>query len=371
MAAANLIHKISNMKVTTDKILFTDPNVIDILRLQVPIYFEFITRVAYYAKLTKEACNAGYCSDNSMIAWFAVTEVNSKAFCTDYLGPEPAIFYMPSNMLCREITIVDVLLHIIQPKSPEGELLQAAGYTETDILQIYADFLQHCYPSEFMTSHSFKTYMTKWEIDICTSELSGIFKSFAFNENRFINFNEFILGLAMIDKCLIKHENPGRASEFQTSYYFRYYAKRNQQYLSASELARLVNSFQADDVSKERIQRAFGSSEQPKVTRKVLHSVLGQLFDQKVKVVMPDIFHCNSSPLSMIREKLCYPPINLRQISHGSDHKNAIQAKLQRARELCPNCRRKQYTLSVHMVKMTMEGHVYEPVVSQCAALMG
>lgn len=353
-----LIQKILNVK-AHDKLMFSDPSVIDVLRIQVPTYFEFITRVSYYTQLTTEACRANFCSDNSMIAWFPMSDVLSKIFVSDYLGPEPALFYAPNNMVCREITIIDVLLYSIQgTKTAEGELLYASGYKEADIVKLYSDYIQHTYPSEFMTLHSFKTFLSKWELSVSSNYLPYVFKSFSLHGLHYINFSEFVLGLAMIDRMKDKQESVQKLNQFRSDYVFRYYAKRNAKFLVEPEIQRLLADYKQEDTSK-----LHKKMESEKMTRGALYSILCQVSTSHGKITMPNIFQSSNSPLSLIRSKQCYPTIHLKQIL-PSDQKNAIQAKMQRARELCPNCRSKQYTLSVHMVKMSCEGHIYEPVVS-------
>lgn len=206
-ATVGIIHKVLQVKTggAGDSGIFNEPSLIDIVRIQVPTYFEFITRVTYQVRLTNEACHAQYCTDTKMVAWFPLVDLNAKIGSTDYLGPEPALLTTSSmGIACREVTILDVLLYCLPAaaKSPEGELLHSAGYKEADVLKLYAEFLQHCYPSEFMTAHSLKTFLAKWDFTT-GSDATTLTRIFAFNENKYLNFLEFLLGLAAIDCSLL------------------------------------------------------------------------------------------------------------------------------------------------------------------------
>src|SRR5699024_7157050 len=121
-AAIRIVQKVLNIgqphhhqNIVGEKPIFNEPKIIDIMRVQVPVYFEFITRVAYHVSLSNEACRARYCDDNQTIGWFSLHDLAARMLSADYLGPEPAIFGLsPSSFsseaavpVCREITILD------------------------------------------------------------------------------------------------------------------------------------------------------------------------------------------------------------------------------------------------------------------------
>ena len=184
--------------------LWTDPVPIDILRLQLPIYYEFLTRVTYRVKLTDAACKAKMCQDQTAMAWYTLAQFGTKVYKSgEFAGPEPMLcntFIDAGPAHAREITILDVLLYQIsgdKKLSAQGEILRNCGITDQDILLIYGDFLQHCFPSEFMTLKSFKSYLSKAKLKL-SSNHDAAFRAFAFNGRDYINFHEFVIGLAIV-----------------------------------------------------------------------------------------------------------------------------------------------------------------------------
>ena len=391
-SVVNLIQRILGLeKKVTDRPMFSDPLVLDILRIQMPIYFEFITRVSYQVKLTHEACKAKLCNDNSMIAWFPIMELQTKIHNSDqFAGPEPVLFgTLEPNQNTREVTILDVLLFkIIEPGkssvSTQGELLRTIGYTEADILKIYGDYLQFCCPSEFMTYHTFKAYLNQVELQL-GPKLLPIFRSFSFNENPYINFYEFLLGLAMVDRMngtnaneqcstnsasesgtsIAAPINDGQWDEFAGKYVFRYFAKTDFNFLTDAEVNKVINY---NKISNAKIPKSNNKS--GRMTQKTfLKSVYPLITQSREKQICNTSIYasCTVSPLARLRTHQCFPPINWTRISRNQDRSCAIKTKMARARDLCSNCRLRQYTLSTFLVKMNCDGLIYEPLLNKQA----
>lgn len=355
-AAAVIVQKILNAKGISDKKLFTEPLVLDILRIQTPTYFEFVNRITYQCQLTEDACKSNYCTDNDLIAWFRKDEVNGKVFSSDYLGPEPSLFQEVAVLGCREVMVLDVLLYsITTEKRPEAELLATAGYKESDVIKIYGDFLQHTFPSECMTFYSFKNYVDKSQLPFAGDTLKQLFRSFLVHQTKFINFHEFLLGLAFVDWTLGKIDK--YINRMMSDYLFRYFFRdklTTEAEVSAMHAALKVDGGGGGNSAAKWTKRLANC------TAESFHKVINELV---VPGSVLKLFPLTSSPITCLRAKTCYPGLNLRQITL-SDNKTAIQAKLQRMKELCANCRNKQYTLSTHLCKMSQEGQIYEPVVS-------
>src|SRR5699024_1344943 len=119
----------------------TEPVLIDVLRLQMPIYLEFVTRVTYYLELTQEACKAKHCNDGDSFAWYSMEPKSLEALeskSSKLLGPEPQMFSaFKAGLQCRELTILDAL-----PNASNEDLLREVNVNDDDILRIYSDFLQ-------------------------------------------------------------------------------------------------------------------------------------------------------------------------------------------------------------------------------------
>lgn len=282
----------------------------DILRIQIPIYLEYITRVSFLVFLNENTCesrklcaksNETFQSQSGSIAlhWYKYSDLKNM----NLLGLEPLLLYKKLKeknirLQCKEVTIIDAL-DLIYPTNQQNhwkQLLNKVGYLEDDLISLYTDYLQHTYPSETMTSFSFKTFLTRWKLKL--ANIDQAFQSFT-NEtgNYYLTFNQLIIGLAKIDKLMLS-------------------------IIKKSNL----------DMTKS--------------------------LDQ-FKDILPPM-----SPIAHIRlYKQCYPPLRHRQLMSNDVPKNALMKKLQHMKELCVNCQSKCYTLSVHLVKMSIEGIVYEPMV--------
>lgn len=179
------------------------------------------------------------------------------------------------------------------------------------------------------------------------------------------NSSRFVLTICLFQG---KEELSGGISDFRSNYYFRYYNKSGGSTLNETETQKAMEDLRhsrsgsetSSDKSLSKLCKKLSSTSG---TLKMGHKAFHHLLETAVRShhPLPDIFHCTTSPLSHLRAKQCYPAIHLRQIS--SESRSAVQAKLQRDRELCLNCRSKHYTLAVHTVKMSNEGIIYAPMV--------
>ncbi|OTF78271.1 hypothetical protein BLA29_009643, partial [Euroglyphus maynei] len=148
--------------------IFNEPILIDILRIQIPEHLEFITRIVYRIDVnctdSMNICGRDK-NTNQIITWYTMDEIHHPH---DYHGPEPILFKPEENRLSnyRETTIMSTLSNVNQLSKNINNLLQQMNYNQTDILRLYSDFIQHCYPSEFMTSLSLKTFLIKWKYQL-------------------------------------------------------------------------------------------------------------------------------------------------------------------------------------------------------------
>ncbi len=223
---------------------FKPPELLHILRLQVPQYFDFITRVTFTAELSYDSKYPTNCCENTKnISWFSHSEFSTNQI-KELWGPEPSVFVdaLMSQQLERgtytEYTMREVLKFSPrdQPKTYQEELLKSAGFQEKDIVKLFADFIQHCYPSQYMSYLSFNDYMTRFGTSLSNSDgvSQSLFRAFAFNRMNYLSFHEFLLGLAAMDK---NTAHGGHAGELRCGYIFRYYNKScNQSESSATFL---------------------------------------------------------------------------------------------------------------------------------------
>ncbi len=64
------------------------------------------------------------------------------------------------------------------PLNKEEDILKSAGFKEEDIVRLYEQFVQHCYPSQFMSCSSFKIFTKKIEWKTEETKYLSIFRVF-------------------------------------------------------------------------------------------------------------------------------------------------------------------------------------------------
>nr|XP_027199567.1 uncharacterized protein LOC113793704 [Dermatophagoides pteronyssinus] len=250
-AAERLIHDLIRLSSTKPNqirqspSLFNEPILMDILRIQIPDCLEFVQRIVFRIDINctdlLKICNCQDKNSNQLISWHLIDDIRHHTDCRDYFGPEPMLIKYDDNYVnYRESTIMTTLTNVNHSSKNINHLLKQMNYNETDILRLYSDFIQHCYPSEFMTSLSLKNFLIKWQYELPMTMIENGLNKHNSNDNtnnnygeRFIqtinqqrstsktnnqttttttttssknllylNFNEFILGLASIDKLI-------------------------------------------------------------------------------------------------------------------------------------------------------------------------
>ena len=132
-------------------------------------------------------------------------------------GPEPYLYgeeAMKSSVTNREIvefSLDDAMMYVPHepPRNKEEEMLKSAIFTEKDINKLYSDFIQHCFPSHFMSYPSFVDYMSKIGWNSTDIRLHSIFRAFNYRSTGFLSFHELLLGLGAIDQATQHGGHPG------------------------------------------------------------------------------------------------------------------------------------------------------------------
>lgn len=261
-AADNVIQRVTELeKKVVKKPMYSQLVCLDDFRIQMPVYYDFVTRYLFRAELTAEGCEAGLCKDNSEITWYPknnlpLNELSCPEVLIDWTKPD-----------FHELTIDHVLFssvsypifddpkrpHVQKENSEHKELLQFCGYTEADVLLIYGDYLQHCFPSEFMTFALFESYLTKVDLTLASeqTQLRSVFRAFAYNQQDYINFHEFLLGLAMVDLfngAATKSKPSPILMQAQSLFWSRYYAQQ-ENFITEKELSKAIEDFKLNKSS--------------------------------------------------------------------------------------------------------------------------
>lgn len=180
-----------------------------IFRFQLPQTGRFITRLTYLAILdpNNSSCCTKPAAEN--FKWYPIKmamqnkvpniwgpEVSYYAHCCsakDYRGQD--------NNTISEYSLNDAYRYFPHesPTMPEEQMLSRASVTSNDIERLYADFIEHCFPSFFFTRDSFRVYMQKHEIESRRKRIIRFYAAFRSKDKPYMHFHELLLGLAAID----------------------------------------------------------------------------------------------------------------------------------------------------------------------------
>lgn len=278
------------------------PELIDVYRVQLPKTLQYYTRITVLARIIKVATSTStletrsmssnyldcanpnaqteqttgdseercHCSiTTSTITWLGLDEMN-RIFNNSFWGPEALIFYKKLQLQendeerfemkkkCSDYSIQDSVA-ILTGKEPgtlrEKKLLQEAGYTTKVVVNLFNEFILHCYPSRYMTFNSFKSFMSKmfWHCEDVVFQT--IFNSLNLQKTNFLSFDELLLGFAAMDTST---PHSGESLLIRLEYIFRFYDFDADQRLCLSEFVRMTNDIiiknqdcmQADDESE-------------------------------------------------------------------------------------------------------------------------
>ena len=366
------------------------PVLVELLRTQLPVYFDFVHRATFRVELTAAACKAKMCADNSLIGWYpAATFRPAHSPMAAFFGPEPLLlkhFFSSSaegggrleNV--REVTITELfrcpLLEELREVKP-GYLLGTCN-AKDEVLRVYGDFLQQVSPSQFMTASSFADYLKQSRLKI-TVRVDALFAAFAANGLAYLSFEEFIIGLLIVGRLSppeasegsssstsVGHSAPSATTSYSAGalqaiadFVFRFYAFPNDDKLNSSQLhqaakdgLKLCTTAQqpSSSMSKDKFRKAFIEHCLPAI----------QGFGSGRKRLKTFELVGQWSPMQQLHLRLAHPVIRRRE-QNADESKAVIEAKLNTLL-LCENCHAKKYALSPYNLKLSLDGHLYEPV---------
>ncbi len=98
---------------SSSTLLITESVFLMLLRVQLPMYFDFDDRVTYQVQLTAEACAADICLDNNIIGWYRASPNLHTTFTTQKLfGPEMLLLLM--EVAVKTVTDANISLVAIK-----------------------------------------------------------------------------------------------------------------------------------------------------------------------------------------------------------------------------------------------------------------
>lgn len=308
-AIVNKTRQLLNVKIgTKSSSVFTAPEVMHVMRIQLPEVLKYVTRTVFMTNLLSTAASSPSLTNSSAIRlsnerehskgksgpqsppistgsfkcfcewhepvngmrWFTHDEIVSEEEHNDIWGPEPGIFTsaFATNTVERgaysEYTLREAVRYQPHepPRTPQEELLNSCHFERSDILRLYSDYIQHCYPSQNMNYYSFKEYLIKLgyehspmafnstERSLSSGQSNGVngiglnihdirslYRAFKFNKMPYVTFHELLLGLAAMDR---NTAHGGHSGELRSAYIFRYYDKNVDGKLSLTELKNMA-----------------------------------------------------------------------------------------------------------------------------------
>ena len=244
----------------------------------------------------------------------------------------------------------------------------------SSLLALYSDFVQHCFPSQHMTRHSFDQYITKCGgnqalFKFPLQDLEAIFRAFSPTMAPTIDLFEFCLGLAALDTLNV---HGGPIGLERVSYVYRYYLRPVAVMPATNDVAHQqqpltfdIRSFARDlmlihnqdsskpellDSMEQSLRATFGVDNQDKiscVTENIFKQVVGSL---KIRGTS-SMFRATQSPINAIRSKPVYD-IEMKPLPSTLAQSESPCG--------CPRCK-KQFILARHSVLMQQDGTVVSP----------
>ncbi|KAH9401094.1 hypothetical protein TYRP_002683 [Tyrophagus putrescentiae] len=128
-----------------------------------------------------------------------------------------------------------------QQCSPDShtESLKKIKTSKNDIERLFADYLDHCYPSFYMTYDSFRHYLARNGFETNQVRVKRFFRAFNRAANGYLSFNELLLGLICMER-----ETPH--VEFRIRFVFNYYDTRSRGVLGQEDFALMLADMNVD-----------------------------------------------------------------------------------------------------------------------------
>lgn len=197
-----------------------------------------------------DGCNGSQCDalSNSSFKWFPIDKVSAND--ADFASPEPCRYLNRGDSKVRMFELS--LARVLKANSRRWSMATAIGYTKEDVVRLFANFLQHSFPSLSMNESLFADFLERSGIKLAVlSKVANgkrLFNSFCGHTGVYVSFKDFLLTLVALDRrCL----HGGIGGELRTRCLFRFYAKRGSTGISYNELLNLYVDTLAFGKAKE------------------------------------------------------------------------------------------------------------------------
>lgn len=339
---------------------------ISILNIQMPIYLDFVKRMLFLVIIADDDERIEVCARNEGLIWVSFDSIDQ---IPSMWGPEPSICL--SNYLNNTNTLdfyecsVKDLISYIQSDGARQQMIRMCGITEKEIINLYGEFMQHCFPSQYMNFYSFSQFVANHDLRLVSKDchLTNIFRALAVTNKSHINFYELLVGMAAMDKKMV-HGN--RIGEIRVGYIFRYYNNSDSNSLNFGDLKLLMfdvmlakqNPNGVADLEKElsNVYSIFGKTTRDPIPYKTFVKAVGNLQIRGTSLLFRAV---EDRPLGTLLMKC--GPNTVKLMEMKQDKQWAKNLKLQQLKGICMRCKDKRYTLAAHFVRVLTDGTAAEP----------
>ena len=206
------------------------------------------TRSVYLVRLHSNNPVLHCCSKTSRIVWLDTKKIFNNY--TDCFWA-PILQYNDCRRFVKHIKEMQLDYYMYtQFFTPlfSDQILESLNITEKQIQLLYIDFIEHCFPSIFMSFISFKDYLRKYDFITNEKTMKRLFYGFMqkvyFTDHPGFHllFEELILGLAHIDpQCVFKWR--------RLQFVFRYYDIDCDGFLNREEFRELIEDIHENETS--------------------------------------------------------------------------------------------------------------------------
>lgn len=320
------------------------------LRVQLPITQKFAYRLIQLIRLANNTEIFKCCQNTKRLQWigledaiagnvpglwgpevpqFASFIIESQQQEIFEYGLDQAYFYVPKKL---------------QTKVPEEKMLQSLNVGIKQVEKIYSDYLEHCFPSIFMTFTSFISYMSEY-IKLRDAVFAQLFSAFNFNRNGYLGFHEFLLGIISIEPGTVNNEA-------RLKLVYRYYDTTGSKLVKEAEFSNMLADL---NLNIANYRHLFEKSESLSLEAFVQLAISGTLRGTEALCRSP----------TPIVEQIC------KNFSRRSETRiSACQQSAPKdpkpdpkdgGKGVCLGCRDKRYDFGSHCVRLDPNGRCVEP----------
>lgn len=330
---------------------------LNVLRIQLSSE-KFITRLANFVLLKKSSDSSFKCCQRSpRINWLRAADIQAnridKIWGAELLNfTKQLIGKVEHDEIISEFTTENSLHYYNLDGSPEQRMLKASGVKPEHIIEAYEDFVEHCYPSFYMSLESFRHYMGKFGFSKTDPNLGFYFNAFSIYNHNYLDFHEVLLGIIAMEPAT------SNTLETRLKFIFRYYDCSRSQMLTLDEFVSMVQDMYTDYGKKAMTE--------DELRLKVEEAIKCVGINKNQKITLMNFIKAVLQNSFKNTEQLCRSPkpvmpqiSRLMQIKFEDKTKSVHEGFLKSHRKTkgaCPKCAVQNYDYCLHCVTFDTMG---------------